>query len=1067
MAGRTSLHSIVNIGIRKSLFLVLGALTVLACALIARGAAVNNGHSLFPATSLLAEQTGQEATALEPGKPIERELSGGQKHTYQLALAEGQYANVIVEQRGIDVAAQLYGVDGQLIANIDFESRNQGQEKIEVVAEAAGGYRLEVEPALKKAPAGRYEILLNEVRVATGDERALQGARKLERQSVQLCRANKYDVALPLIERALAVAEKVLGPDHVYVAQLVKWMGTAYFNKGDLANAKPLFERGLTILEKSLGTEHPQTANAMRELANVYLFRGEYPRADQLLSRALEIDEKMLGTEHPQVALCLMGLGSVDIRRGEVDKAEQHFRRALMIMEKTLGTEDPNFATALNNLGELYFKRRDYDAAEQFLQRTLAVYEKLLGPEHRNLAAVLGNLGIIARAKKDYSKAEGYYRRALSIVEKVEGAEHPDVALILNNLANLYRSESDYAKALEMHLRAVTILEKTAGPYQWVTVLTLGGTARAYAAMGDLANAIKYESRLDAAIETNIALNLAVGSERQKLAFLKTVSDYTDRTISLSARQAPNDPEASALATLVLLQRKGRVLDAMTDTLAALRQRSGVQDQALLDQLNEATAQLARLALNGPQKISPEDHQKKIKDLEEKKDKLQAEISGHSEGFRAQSQKVTLAAVQGAIPSNAALIEFAAYRPFDPKTESDSEAYRETHYVAYVLRGQGAPQGKDLGEAKAIDDAIDALRQALRDPQRSDVRDRARAVDEKVMQPVRSLLGDATQLLVSPDGALNLIPFEALIEEQGHYLIERYSISYLTSGRDLLRMQVARVSKSEPLVMADPLFGEPLIAQAAKEDALKAKQVALGRKNQSVTIAEDLSSVYFAPLAGTQQEARAIKSLFPEANVLTGAQATESALKRVNAPRILHIATHGFFLQDSANNAAQTANTRVSGTRAINGSANVENPLLRSGLALAGANLTKSSNDDNGILTALEASGLNLWGTKLVTLSACDTGLGEVKNGEGVYGLRRAFVLAGAETLVMSLWPVSDYVTREMMTGYYKGLKQGLGRGEALRQVKLAFLKRKDHQHPFYWASFIQAGEWANLDGKR
>jgi CHAT domain-containing protein len=144
----------------------------------------------------------------------------------------------------------------------------------------------------------------------------------------------------------------------------------------------------------------------------------------------------------------------------------------------------------------------------------------------------------------------------------------------------------------------------------------------------------------------------------------------------------------------------------------------------------------------------------------------------------------------------------------------------------------------------------------------------------------------------------------------------------------------------------------------------------------------------------------------------------------------------------------------------------IQKPLLRSGLALSGANGDKRA-ADGGILTALEASTLNLWGTKLVTLSACDTGVGEVRSGEGVYGLRRAFFLAGAETLVMSLWPVSDLVAREVMTGYYSGLKQGLGRGDALRQSQLAMLSRANRQHPFYWASFIQAGEWANLDGRR
>src|SRR5262249_2124135 len=143
-----------------------------------------------------------------------------------------------------------------------------------------------------------------------------------------------------------------------------------------------------------------------------------------------------------------------------------------------------------------------------------------------------------------------------------------------------------------------------------------------------------------------------------------------------------------------------------------------------------------------------------------------------------------------------------------------------------------------------------------------------------------------------------------------------------------------------------------------------------------------------------------------------------------------------------------------------------ENPLLRSGLFFAGANIGKSG-DDDGVLTALEAAGLDLYGTKLVVLSACDTGVGEVKNGDGGYGLRPAFLLAGAETQVMSLWPVSDEGTRELMVDYYKRLLAREGRGEALRQVRLRMLASKDRKHPYYWASFIQSGEWASLDGKR
>jgi CHAT domain-containing protein len=279
-------------------------------------------------------------------------------------------------------------------------------------------------------------------------------------------------------------------------------------------------------------------------------------------------------------------------------------------------------------------------------------------------------------------------------------------------------------------------------------------------------------------------------------------------------------------------------------------------------------------------------------------------------------------------------------------------------------------------------------------------------------------------------------------------------------------MEVARSSESPSVVIADPTFGEPGPLLVASADRPKPnKNVAAQRR--SITTGKDLSTVYFAPLPGTAQEASSIHALFPEAEILTGQRATKAALKSVRAPRILHIATHGFFLQDVALEPRQESDgAPVSGTRAINATAKIENPLLRSGLALVGANLNKGSGDD-GILTALEASNLNLWGTELVTLSACDTGVGEVKNGEGVYGLRRAFFLAGTESLVMSLWPVSDFVTRELMTQYYAGLKKRLGRGEALRQAQLAMLKRKGRRHPFYWASFIQAGEWANLDGKR
>jgi CHAT domain-containing protein len=333
------------------------------------------------------------------------------------------------------------------------------------------------------------------------------------------------------------------------------------------------------------------------------------------------------------------------------------------------------------------------------------------------------------------------------------------------------------------------------------------------------------------------------------------------------------------------------------------------------------------------------------------------------------------------------------------------------------------------------------LRQALRDPTRQDVMQLARRLDALVLQPARVVLGNSKHLLLSPDGALNLVPFEALRDEQDRYVVERYAISYVSSGRDLLRLQERRASHSAPVIVADPTF------DVAGAGIRGGRGTPASQSRRSVTSVDDLSEAYFARLDGTGEEARRIKALFPEAAVLARERATKSALVALDAPSVLHIATHGFFLRDSAHK--------------------IPNPLLRAGLALAGANTgTRPVGDhtrDAGILTALEASTLNLWGTRLVTLSACDTGVGEVRNGEGVYGLRRAFLLAGAETLVMSLWPVRDSITREMMTAYYTGLRQGLGRGQALRRAQLAMLARTSRRHPFFWASFIQAGEWAPL----
>ncbi|MEW6211963.1 MAG: CHAT domain-containing protein [Acidobacteriota bacterium] len=997
----------------------------------------------------------QQDSTLEQGKPVERELAGGQKHLYQITLAEGQYLSVIVEQRGIDVVARLLGPDRKAAFEFDTEIRLEGQEAAEMVAEAAGSYRLEVEGKYRAFPSGRYEIRVVELRAATARDGSLQEARRLLAESRRMTNAGRYEEAQSLAERVFEIREQALGADHSLTAIALHNLAAAHKDRGNYDKSEQLHQQALRIREKVFGPEHPHVAISINALAGVCFSREEYAKALSFYQRALGIYEKTLIEDHPFTANILLNIGMTHNAKGDLLKAEEATLRALAIHQKIAGPEHLNVGITLNTLGLIYDNQGDYEKAGSALQRSIAIIEKSLGPEHARLRDPLNNLANLYFRKGDYAQAEPLYERLIKLVEKTLGPDHPLLASNLYNFASFNRFKGDYAKAEMLYRRALEIRAHAMGSDHPGVGRILEALANLYEAKGHPAEALPLYERAAAITEREINLNLATGSERQKLAYLRLLPEQANVIISLNARNA-SDISATELAATITLQRKGRVQDAMADSLAALRRRLGAEDQKLLDRLNETTAQLARLVLNGPQRVTLAEHQKQIKALDEQREKLEAEISHRSAGFYEGSHSATLASIRSAIPTDAALIEFAIYQPFDLDARLYDKRLGEPRYVAYTLRSRGEVGMRDLGEAKPIDEAVARLREALRDPKRGDVGRLARAVDEKVMQPLRALIGDASQLLISPDGSLNLIPFAALVDERGQYLLERYSISYLTSGRDLLRLETPRPSGSRALVVADPIFGEPGIL--AKADAPKRSRSAAGRKRQSVTWGADLSSVYFAPLRGTAEEAQAIRGMFPESTVLTGAKATESALKKVEAPRILHIATHGFFLYE-------TNQTNAGGSRGISANVKIENPLLRSGLALAGANLREGS--DDGILTAMEAAGLNLWGTKLVVLSACDTGLGEVINGEGVYGLRRAFALAGAETLVMSLWPVSDYVTREMMTAYYKGLKQGEGRGKALRQVQLAMLRRADRAHPFYWASFIQSGEWASLDGKR
>jgi CHAT domain-containing protein/Flp pilus assembly protein TadD len=861
----------------------------------------------------------------------------------------------------------------------------------------------------------------------------------------------RYNEAEPLHQRSLAIREKVLGENHPDVAQSLNNLASLYRDQGRYNEAEPLIQRSLAIVEKALGENHPHVATSLSNLAGLYSFQGRYNEAEPLYERSLAIYEKALGENHPDVATSLNDLALLHHSQGRYNEAEPLYQRSLAIREKALGENHPSVATSLNNLANLYRDQGRYDEAEPLYERSLAIFEKALGESHPSVATSLNNLASLYFAQGRYSEAELLYQRSLAIYEKALGENHPSVATSLNNLANLYRDQGRYDQAEPLLQRSLAIWEKTLGENHPHVATSLSNLAVFYQVQGNTIQAINFLSRGLDEQEQNLNVLLATGSERQKQDSMKTVYNATNFAISLHIQDAPNNSEAARLALTTLLRRKGRILDVMTDNLQLLRENITPENQQLLDELATVRTELATLIYNQPETLTEEQYRQQVANLREKSEQLEAELSRRSAEFRTISEPVTIEAVQQFIPEDAALVEFVLYDPFDGKADN-------FHYAAYILKSSGEPQWVDLGEAEPIHKAaFFRFTLALKDKKDAfigntdDIKQTGRKVDELLMQPIREKLGNVNHIIISPDAQLNLIPFAALVDENNRYLLETYQITYLTTGRDLIRLQLEYSHKQPPVIVANPDYdkpGEPTTVAVSNTRGIN--QLSRG---------VDMS---FGALPGTAEEAKVIAPLLSDVTLLTQSQATENAVKQLQAPNILHIATHGFFLK----NLPRVEPDNTFGFISENSQQNTpiqENPLLRSGLAFAGFN-PRESGEDDGVLTALEVANLKLRGTKLVVLSACETGLGEIENGEGVYGLRRAFTLAGAESLLMSLWTVSDEGTKELMIKYYQRLLQNQGRSEAWRQTQLEMLNSQDYQHPYFWAAFVPVGDWTAME---
>jgi CHAT domain-containing protein/Flp pilus assembly protein TadD len=982
-------------------------------------------------------------------------------HTY-VARSENNLAEVYAAQGRYEEAESLYGSALTAFQQSYGPGSSwvaQGLEGLGKLYFAQGRYR-EAEPFLEEALSIRRALLGN-----THLDVALSLNNLGELYRLQ----GRYSEAVRLHQEALGIRRQLLGEQHADVAQSLSNLALTAVSQGRYGEAETYFQQAIAINRQALGSNHPDLGYSLNGLGHLYRLLGQYDQAERLYREVLTLRQQALGLNHPDTLRSLNNLAELYAAQGRYAEAERLHQEALAGRRQVLGDNHPEVAQSLNNLASLYVYQGRLNEAEPLYQEALAIRRQGLGENHPEIAQSLNNLAYVYRFQGRFPEAEALFNQALALYRQTQGELSREVASVLNNLADLYVAQGRYGDAEPRQQQSLDLLRKLLGDVHPDVATSYHNLAALYAGQGQFLRAKEaFEHSLDIQ-EQHLALTLATLPESQRQAYVAHLTYTTNIVLSFHLQAFPEHQEAANLAFTTVLRRKGRILDMATDTLKQLRERLTPDDQQQLDQLTELRRQLATLLFDDQQTETGTDYARRIATLKAEIDEQEASLARRSADFRVDTQPITLASAQQTLPADATLVEWVLYQPFD-FTDGASTRQSAWHYAAYLLNAQGQLQWVDLGEADLIHQAVADFRRALQ-ARSARLPLAARTLDALVMQPIRQKLDNPSHLLLSPDGQLNLIPFEALVDEQDRYLVERYQLTYLSSGRELLTLTSQPMpSRQGPIVLANPDYNQVTTREAVTHQ----------RGGETTQHSTDLRQLQVAPLPGTAAEADEIAALLPHATRLTGALATESALKQVHGPQLLHIATHGFFLTDvplvatadfsgilgGSNRASIFVIQPNAGSNIGSGSQPAtaqENPLLRSGLALAGFN-TRQSGQEDGVFTALEAAGLDLYGTQLVVLSACETGLGDVVNGEGVYGLRRAFAIAGAASQVISLWKVDDQGTEALMTRYYRHLLDGMGRSEALRQVQLEFIHESgSYSHPYYWAAFIASGDWRPL----
>lgn len=883
----------------------------------------------------------------------------------------------------------------------------------------------------------------------------------------------KYAEAEPLYQRAILIHQKALGPDDPAVALDLNNLSALYHHEGRLADAESLASQAVRIDQKALGPDDQKIATDLNNLAAIDYDEGKYADAEPLYQGALRIWEKAVGPDHPVVASCINNLAALYVDQGKYAEAEPLYQRALNIREKAVGPGDPEIAIYLNNLAYLKDQEGKEAEAEALYQRAIGIQEKALGPKHRSLATSLTNLAMVYVDEKEYAKAQPLSQRALLINEKALGPNHTEVAKDLNNLAVLECDQARYTEAEPLFKRALSIHEKAFGSDHPDLGFDLNNLALLYDDEGKYLEAEPYFQRLINNLFNQFQYNFSYMTEKERLGFLDTVSYNFPAYFSFVHRYRTKDPGLIGSMYDVLLWEKGFVAGSVADLRRSIESSGDADARGLLSQLTAKRSQIAVLLNTEP--ADRDLWRQQIDQLRTEANDIEKSLVARSSAFaeRSKLNRASWQQIRDALKPGEAAVEFARFDYYDKKWTDTA------YYVALVVTHETRdhPQYIVLADGRQLEgEAIARFKESVRTRGLSgepDAEVPGADAYALIWRPLESALSGKTRIYLSPDGILNQIPLGIIAGLNGKLQMENYDLRLVSSTRDILRSTSPR-GAAVALLVGDPRFDLSEEQQRAAIQKLAMPESEPGTVVAALSAGDrsrDLGNgITLAQLPGTGAEVNAIAELMRNSQWKTSVYTNELALKYVvekaGSPRVVHLATHGFFLPDQHNASRRFepgglafADRRTSGS---------EDPMLRSGLFFAGADRTlagKPTSDglDNGVLTAMEAGNLDLHSTELVVLSACDTGQGDVKNGEGVFGLRRAFQEAGAQEVLMSLWSVPDNETLDLMKRFYTKWLGGVEMHEALKQAQLEIREKVRQEHagrdlPYYWGAFVIVG---------